>query len=134
MTEDPDTRSGSICLGCGLCCDGTVVTHLAVSDESDLGLPLRGLGVELIYEADPPVFALPCPAVAAGECTIYELHRPHACHAYECALSTSVLNGERSPVEARRIIAEVLDARSRSGSDPGAERRVADLVAEYFLA
>jgi hypothetical protein len=134
MAEAPESQTRSICVGCGLCCDGTVVTHLAVSDESDLGLPLRGLGVELIYEADPPVFVLPCPAVSAGECTIYGLHRPHACHFYECALSSSVLNGERSAVEARRIIAEVLDARSRSGSDPGAERRVADLVAEYFLA
>ena len=132
MTDDPDFSTESICVGCGLCCDGTVVSHLAVSDESDLGIPLRGLGVELIYEADPPVFALPCPAVAAGECTIYGLHRPHACHTYECALSSAVLNGERSPVEARLIIAEVIAARSRFGTDPEAEKRVADLVASHF--
>jgi uncharacterized cysteine cluster protein YcgN (CxxCxxCC family) len=35
-----DESIESICIGCGLCCDGAVVSHLAVRDESDLGAPL----------------------------------------------------------------------------------------------
>jgi len=67
----------SICIGCGLCCDGTIVTHLAVRDESDLGAPLRGLGVEIIAAADSPLSCGerrdlhdPCTASAVGVCAV----------------------------------------------------------------
>jgi hypothetical protein len=131
---DPDAASeASICIGCGLCCDGTVVTYLAVSDESDLGLPLRGLGVELIYESDPPVFELPCPAVSHGVCTIHALHRPRACHAFECSLSTAVSNGECSPERALSIIAEVLEIRMIGAGSAESEAKVRALVARHFI-
>ena len=131
---DPDAASEpSICVGCGLCCDGTVVTHLAVSDESDLGQPLRGLGVELIYESDPPVFELPCPAVSEGVCTIHALHRPHACHAFECSLSSAVISGECSATRARAIIAEVLELRVVGAGSAESEAKVRALVAQHFL-
>jgi len=103
----------SICIGCGLCCDGTIVTHLAVRDESDLGAPLRGLGVEIIAAADPPVFALPCPAVNEGICTIHGLHRPSACSQFECKLSRAVLDGKVSPEEARIVISATLGSREQ---------------------
>ena len=108
------TRSddaGSICIGCGLCCDGTVVTHLAVRDESDLGAPLRALGVEIIAAADPPVFELPCPAVCDGVCTIHSLHRPSACAQYECSLSRAVLDGEVTRAHSVGLIAETFELR-----------------------
>ncbi len=101
----------SICIGCGLCCDGTVVTHLAVRDESDLGSPLRALGVELIAAAEPPVFALPCPAVVDGVCSIHDLHRPSACSQFECAVSRSVLDGQRTSAQARQLIGETFAMR-----------------------
>jgi uncharacterized protein len=94
----------SVCIGCGLCCDGTVVTHLAVRDESDLGMPLLALGVEILSAADPPVFALPCPALADGRCSIHHLHRPHACHAFECVVSVAVTSGSMDRAEARAVI------------------------------
>ena len=97
---------GSICVGCGLCCDGTVVSHLAVRDASDLGAPLSALGVEVIVEADPAVFALPCPAVVDGVCTVYDLHRPRACAQFECALSTAVAGGSVALADARALVAE----------------------------
>lgn len=103
-----DPGEPSICLGCGLCCDGTVVTHLAVRDESDLGAPLRALGVEVLAAAEPLVFALPCPAVCDGVCTIHDLHRPSACAQFECAVSRSVLDGTIGHDEARAVIAETL--------------------------
>lgn len=109
----------SVCIGCGLCCDGTVVSHLAVADASDLGAPLAALGVEVIAAADPPVFALPCPAVVDGVCTVHDLHRPHACGQFECAVSRSVLDGSMSTGEAGRVIAHARDLveRVRSGDE-----------------
>jgi len=108
----------SICIGCGLCCDGTVVSHLAVRDESDLGAPLRGLGVEIIAAADPPVFELPCPAVCDGVCTIHSLHRPSACAQFECSLSQGVLDGRVAFEEAQMLISATLTLQDayRNGS------------------
>ena len=107
--DEPDEQS--ICIGCGLCCDGTVVSHLAVRDESDLGAPLRGLGVEIIAAAEPPVFELPCPAVCDGVCTIHSLHRPSACSQFECTLSQGVLDGKVALEEARMLISATLALR-----------------------
>lgn len=118
-----DVASASVCIGCGMCCDGTLLTHLAVSDESDLGMPLRALGVELITAADPPVFALPCPAVDHGTCTIHQLHRPRACAQFECQLSRAVLDGVVDPDAARSVIEMTLEVRAgvRAGQRPPAD-------------
>lgn len=121
-TASDGAPAASICIGCGLCCDGTVVTHLAVSDESDLGWPLRALGVELIVAADPPVFALPCPAVVDGACSVYHRHRPHACEQFACALLHDVTDGRVTPDAARATIADTLArrARVRAGTEDAA--------------
>ena len=105
----------SVCLGCGLCCDGTVVRHLAVADESDLGAPLRSLGVEVIAAADPPGFELPCPAVLDGCCSIHALHRPSACAQFECTVSRAVLDGAMDERDARAIIDRTFADRERVG-------------------
>lgn len=122
----------SICVGCGLCCDGTLLSHLAVSDESDLGMPLRAMGVALITAADPPVFELPCPAVDAGVCTIHHLHRPHACSLYECALSRSVLSGEVDADTARAIITSTLSTRRRIGEGGAGPEELESLLDQHF--
>jgi Fe-S-cluster containining protein len=113
----------SVCIGCGLCCDGTLLRYLAVSDESDLGMPLRAFGVTLITAADPPVFELPCPAVDQGTCTIHSLHRPRACAQFECALSQSVHDGRTDPEAAREVIRSAIGIRTdvRAGRRPPAD-------------
>ena len=127
VDETDGSDEVSICLGCGLCCDGTLLSHLAVVDESDLGRPLQALGVQVIVEADPPVFALPCPAFDGHSCTIYSLHRPHACGEFECDLSTAVTAGARSRAEARSVIAatRALRDRVRAGEAPQADLQAA---------
>ena len=126
---DEDT---SICLGCGLCCDGTLFSHLGVVDESDLGMPLSALGVTVIVEADPPVFALPCPAFDGYCCTIHDLHRPRACGWFECDVSTAVADGSMAWADARRVIDDtiVLRDRVRRGEAPETDLRRA--VATHF--
>jgi len=115
----------SICVGCGLCCDGTLFSHLGVIDESDLGRPLTALGVRVIVEADPPVFELPCPAFDGHACTIYTLQRPRACGWFECDVSVAVAAGEMSRAEARAVIdaTRLLRDRVRAGEAPEAELR-----------
>lgn len=117
----------SICVGCGLCCDGTLFSHLGVIDESDLGMPLQALGVSVIVEADPPVFALPCAAFDGHACSIYALHRPRACGWFECDVSTAVMAGRMSRAEARAIIDDTraLRDRVRAGEAPEAELHAA---------
>ena len=127
---DHDERS--ICIGCGLCCDGTVVTHLAVRDESDLGAPLRGLGVEIIAAAEPPVFELPCPAVCDGVCTIHDLHRPSACSQFECKLSRAVLDGAVTSDEARSVISATLRARVAVSAGSLSEESFQEIVTANF--
>ena len=127
-----DESVESICIGCGLCCDGTVVTHLALRDESDLGAPLRAFGVEIIAAADPPVFELPCPALCDGVCTIHSLHRPSACAQFECALSGSVLSGDISPNEARIVIAGALRLRQDVASGKLDQRVFDEFVTANF--
>jgi Fe-S-cluster containining protein len=127
------TGSTSVCIGCGLCCDGTVVGHLAVRDPSDLGAPLAALGVEMIVEADPPVFALPCPALADGTCTVHDLHRPHACSQFECSLSAAVRDGEVPAGDARAVIAETRARLAGTGGDRPVPAEVQALVERHFL-
>lgn len=130
----PADDPGSICIGCGLCCDGTVLSHLAVSDDSDLGQPLAALGVSVIVEADPPVFALPCPAFDGTCCSVHDLHRPRACGLFECDLLQAVSAGELDADEARSVIGATksLRDRVRAGAAPDAELRGA--VRRHFRA
>lgn len=129
---DADGADGSVCIGCGLCCDGTLLSHLAVSDESDLGWPLRSLGVEILAAAEPPVFALPCPAVEDGRCTIHHLHRPHACVQFECRLSRAVLAGATSADDAKAIIAEAIGLRHRVAAGDAQRTDLESFLDTYF--
>lgn len=138
--SDSVERTGAatnICIGCGLCCDGTVVSHLAVADESDLGAPLRILGVEIVAEADPPVFALPCPAVTDGRCTIHDLHRPGACAQFECRVSAAVLEGSMSVDTARTTIGRAFalrDAVTAGRSSPADLEQFLDREFRWWAA
>jgi hypothetical protein len=128
----PADHEVSICVGCGLCCDGTVLSHIAVRDDSDLGLPLKALGVTVIVEADPPVFALPCPAVHDGVCTIYDRHRPRACAWFECDLSSAVLAGEVPLDEARAVVAATVSVRDRVRAGEADAGELRSLVERHF--
>lgn len=110
------------------------MTHLAIRDESDLGAPLRGLGVEIIAAAEPPVFELPCPAVCDGVCTIHDLHRPSACSQFECKLSRAVLNGAVTSEEARSVISATLRAREAFRAGSLSEESFQELVTANFRA
>jgi uncharacterized protein len=133
-TAEAAGDEASLCVGCGLCCDGTLFDHLAVADESDLGMPLRLLGVEVIAAADPPVFALPCPAVADGVCTIYDRQRPRACAEFFCDLHGAVEAGRTSRAEAVATIRATQALRDRVRAGTADERELRAQVVAHFRA
>jgi uncharacterized protein len=128
VVVEPD----NVCLGCGLCCDGTLFSHLGVLDEQDLGFPLRQLGVQLIVEADPPAFALPCPALSDGACTIYHQGRPQACSWFVCDLAAAVADGRTTPLAARATIAATQALRDRVRAGEASEGALRDQVVAHF--
>lgn len=101
----------SICVGCGLCCDGSMfhATDLAPHDER---LPLEALGAVFVIDEVSTRFEQPCPAQMGGCCTVYE-QRPTRCRSYDCALVHQLNANAISEAEAQAIVAQAVVVRSR---------------------
>ncbi|PIE08004.1 MAG: hypothetical protein CSA74_04035 [Rhodobacterales bacterium] len=78
----PDAAE-ALCLGCGLCCDGSLfwAVELAPGDE----LPTEPPGGRLPQ---------PCPYYGIAGCTIYAA-RPAQCRAFRCRVLDAVAQGKR---------------------------------------
>jgi len=80
----------SLCLRCGLCCDGTMFASAEILPADDTS----GLSTHhavFISERGHRHFMQPCPAHIDRRCSIYEA-RPTTCRGFECR----VLSGARS--------------------------------------
>lgn len=107
------------CIGCGLCCNGTLYLRAKVTPGEEPRLLEHGL--ELTGDAEKPYFFLPCKYESCGRCTIYE-KRFDICRSFRCALLRSYQAGEidadaaRAKVErAHELVAAV------TVSDPSAQ-------------
>jgi hypothetical protein len=107
------------CIGCGLCCNGTLYLRAKVTPGEEPRLIEHGL--ELTGDAEKPYFFLPCKYESCGRCTIYE-KRFDICRSFRCALLRSYQAGEidgdqaRSKVErAHELVVAV------TASDPSAQ-------------
>jgi len=91
----------SICIDCGLCCDGTLHGHtdLAQSDRS----PAMACGLPVERLEDRLVFRQPCPKFAGGICSIYAA-RPEPCRGYRCKLRQDFDEGRLDAAKAREKI------------------------------
>jgi len=91
----------SICIDCGLCCDGTLHGHtdLAQSDRS----PAMACGLPVERLEDRLVFRQPCPKFAGGICSIYAA-RPEPCRGYRCKLRKDFDEGRLDAAKAREKI------------------------------
>ena len=91
-------QSAALCQACGLCCDGTLFSYVALRP-FDLpkveGKPLR---IEKNKKGEPRMLQ-PCSALQGTKCSIYH-DRPRLCQTYLCKLTRNVLNGSRSYQEA----------------------------------
>ena len=92
----------SICIGCGLCCDGTLHARATVKPGDELTVAAAGL--EIAEEKGKRFFRQPCPHFLSGACTIYE-RRPGVCRTYRCALLTSLEAARTTRTEALDRIA-----------------------------
>jgi len=92
MTSIEATPETSLCVGCGLCCDGTLFAR-ARSEQPDEQWRLSALGFDFEDFNDAKWFKQPCPMASCGTCTIYA-DRPAVCRSFRCSLLKSFEAGE----------------------------------------
>jgi hypothetical protein len=111
----------TLCLRCGLCCDGTLFTHVPL--RSTEAAPLRALGLP-VKEREDGTRVLPqrCAALDGRRCTAYSA-RPEGCRRYHCQLFSALAEGEVSLPEALAVVdgAHALLAPPRTGREPEVE-------------
>lgn len=100
-----EDKERSICIDCGLCCDGTMFHAMDTFPSDDL-TPLQARGALLVTDAQSRRFLQPCPAFDGSCCSVY-VTRPTSCRTYVCSLLESVTNGEASIAGARSAIERV---------------------------
>ena len=129
MNEAPSTlaivgHEQSLCVRCGLCCDGTLFAHALVSPEDDLAR-LEAEGFILLQVTAGTRFALPCHHQDGRVCTVYQQWRPQVCHSFRCALLRRLAADEISLAEAAAQIERTvaLAQRIRAQLPAGAETR-----------
>jgi hypothetical protein len=114
----------SICIDCGLCCDGTMFHAIDLEPSDDVAL-LRERGAVLVTDSDSRRFQQPCVAFDGSCCSVYE-SRPTTCRTYVCALLASVNTGDTAIADAQVVIrrARELSAIVRDCLDPAVESDV----------
>lgn len=101
----PDANS--LCLECGLCCNGVIFADVQVQAGDDAA-GLQSLGLAFVKaKAGISKFKQPCTAFAGCQCNIYS-QRPKYCREFECLLLKSVKSGHTGHAEASRIIRSAL--------------------------
>lgn len=90
--EQPVGSNGSsLCLACGLCCNGVLHARTVVKPDDVEHVRTLGLTVETV--GDHSGFRQPCPLYRAHRCSIYPDRTP-TCKAYQCDLLKKRLAGE----------------------------------------
>lgn len=95
----------NICIGCGLCCDGSIHAQVKLKDGDDPA-DLASRGFRLFRMDSGMAFSQPCHAAGNGCCTVYE-HRPSICRRYRCKLRRRYDAEEVTAQDATAIIRRV---------------------------
>lgn len=102
----------SLCLACGMCCDGTLHAHVVVEPNEIARVSALGLKVEA--QGDSLGFRQPCPLYRGPQCSIYANH-PATCRTYQCKLLKEFLAGALTLEQAthkirraRELVADVI--------------------------
>jgi hypothetical protein len=111
----------TLCQHCGLCCDGTLFTHVPLQPAE--AAPLRALGLP-VKEREDGTCVLPqrCAALDGRRCTAYAA-RPEGCRRYHCQLFSALSEREVSLPEALSVVdgAHALLATQGAGRNPEVE-------------
>jgi hypothetical protein len=96
----------TLCRGCGLCCDGSLFSHVGLGPEDiaklkELGIPTTTLrsGTEVLPQR--------CCALKGRDCQIYA-KRPASCAAYNCLLAEALLEGRVTLEDAQATVQKAL--------------------------
>lgn len=93
----------TLCLSCGLCCDGTIFDVVPLTERERV--VVGRLGLPIIERASGPAMPQPCEALDGLVCQVY-VSRPAPCRAFHCALYDAVGADELDLGEALGIIRE----------------------------
>jgi hypothetical protein len=122
----------SICIQCGLCCDGSLFRAARLKEDDDRAL-MQSRGIR-VHERDRQ-FELPCPCLVDKKCTIYDM-RFSTCRRFRCRLLKDVEDKGLPASEALKVIGTattlsraVRDALTAEGIEPG--RALANGVARW---
>lgn len=96
----------SLCLSCGLCCDGTMFQVVAITPEEAARLDGR-----VTLSADRSQLVQGCRALSGCRCGVYE-QRPAVCRTFKCLVLASLDEGKLSQAEAHEAISDVLSRRT----------------------
>jgi hypothetical protein len=111
MNEKPyELSAQSLCLACGLCCDGTIFTEVNLKSEDEVR-SLESSGIKILSDKDSHKFKQPCVAHKKGMCTIYA-DRPFHCRSYLCSLLERFERSEITQDEALRIISIAVSSKN----------------------
>jgi uncharacterized protein len=100
-SPEAESEISTLCRGCGLCCDGSLFTHVWLEPEEiqrlhELGIPTR------IRQSGSEVLPQRCSALEGRECRIYK-DRPAPCASYECLLAQALVE-KRTSLEAAQAV------------------------------
>lgn len=126
------SNDANICVGCGLCCDGTLFDWAPLRADDDRSGPIFEHGARVGDRDDS--FHLPCTSVVDGRCQIYELERPHVCGAFFCDLHRAVESGGVAYEDAARIVEDTIRHRDvvRNGLESALGRPLDTSLAVAF--
>jgi len=111
----PDEQT--ICVNCGMCCDGTLFLHAHLNPGERGNLPEKIEGQS--YSKDgKDFFRLPC-RYFKGKCSIYDQAKADVCSAYRCQLLKDFESGKISLDEALDVVS-------------GAGNMRAEIMAQYM--
>jgi Fe-S-cluster containining protein len=102
----------SICVGCGMCCDGTMYRTVDVGQDDSIEI-LTSAG--FVFTSRPEgrtSFLQPCCAFGAGSCAVYD-SRPAVCRGYRCLLLRRYESAETTYEEAKSLISRTIALRDR---------------------
>jgi hypothetical protein len=92
----------TLCQRCGLCCDGSLFTHVPL--QAGEVAAARRNALDVVERADgSPALRQRCAALEGARCTAYA-ERPDACRRYHCLLFSALSEGEVSLPEALGVV------------------------------
>ena len=125
--------ASELCTSCGMCCDGTLFSFVAISASE--AQTLTAAGIEVRDEAGRLRLLQRCGALEGCSCTVYA-QRPFVCRRFDCLLARSLNEKDLPLADALEIVAEArarlgrlegLLPRVKAGEPSGAVRRAAAL-------